>query len=50
MARALSLVMISDFAISLPGLITWQAMERWHSFGAQPSTQRPFVIGGIDRG
>jgi hypothetical protein len=50
MARALSLVMIPDFAISLPGLITWQAMERWHSFGAQPSTQRPFVIGGIDRG
>jgi hypothetical protein len=47
MARALSLVMILDFAISLPGLITWQAMGRWHAFGAQPSKHRPFVIGGI---
>jgi hypothetical protein len=50
MALALSLVRIPDFAINLPGVITWQAMERWHSSGAQPSKQRPFVIGGVDRG
>ena len=47
MALALSLVMLPDFAIRLPGLITRQAMERWHCFGAQPSKQRPFLIGGI---
>jgi len=47
-ARALSRVLRTpDFAIRLPGLITWQAMDRWHCFGAQPSTQRPFVIGGM---
>jgi hypothetical protein len=50
MALALSLVRIPDFAISLPGVITWRAMERWYSSGAQPSKQRPFVIGGVDRG
>jgi hypothetical protein len=47
MALALSLVMIPDFAICLTGLITRQAMERWHCFGAQPSKPRPFLIGGI---
>jgi hypothetical protein len=46
-ALALSLIMIPDFAICLTGLITRQAMERWHCFGAQPSKQRPFLIGGI---
>jgi len=47
MALALSLVMIPDFAICLPGLITRQEMEPWHYFGAQPSKPRPFLIGGI---
>ena len=50
MALALSLVMIPDFAICLPGLITRQVLERWHSFGAEPSKQRPFLMAGFDRG
>jgi hypothetical protein len=47
-APALSLVMrIPAFAISFPGLITWQAMGTVALLRCPPSKQLPFVIGGM---